>query len=167
MLLSMRENKITISVNTFYFSPTADSVMRKWTPLISRHFHDLPMKQMLLQNPWQTLTNKANVDRLDLGLLTNNKTCKFIKNNTILLCISSNAWGEGNCDFTSFSTHAHEKMNLPCQIENIVCWSMLTALPCPYLSRECVCRTDEIDCRGKGLRKLPADLPQEHNVAKL
>lgn len=94
----MRENKITISVNIFFPLQLIQSCANEL------HFHDFPMKQMLLQNPWQTLTNKSNVDRLDLGLLTNNKTCKFIKNNTILLCISSNAWGDGNCDFTSFKT---------------------------------------------------------------
>lgn len=92
----MRENKITISVNTFYFFPYSWFSHAQWTPLISRYFHDFPMKQMLLQNPWQTLTTKANVDRLDLGLLTNNKTCKFIKNNTILhqIFIKCMGWRE-------------------------------------------------------------------------
>ena len=124
---------------------------------LSRYFHDFPMKQMLLQNPLQTLTNKANVNRLDLGLLTNNKTCERY----------CSAFHQMHGVKGIVISRVFRRMNLTYQIENIVCWSVLTALPCPYLSRECVCRTDEIDCRGKGLRKLPADLPQEHNVAKL
>ena len=123
---------------------------------LSRYFHDFPMKQMLLQNPLQTLTNKANVNRLDLGL-TNNKTCERY----------CSAFHQMHGEKGIVISRVFRRMNLTYQIENIVCWSVLTALPCPYLSRECVCRTDEIDCRGKGLRKLPADLPQEHNVAKL
>lgn len=82
------------------------------------------------------------------------------------------------CKKSNCSSGQFKCRNSYCIDEAVVCditidcplnsyWDELGCpLPCPYLSRECVCRTDEIDCRGKGLKQLPADLPQEHNVAK-